>query len=202
MPKRPADESDDDANESPGPDSVPTLRPFERASDAATRVATKQEPSHERPRPRFGPFMSAFANHLANSQPALEAVTPDGMTCRALLSQMSKLFAQSDFDGALAVADGVADSHPAHDIVSYCARTCRTELDGNYRERLGRFDHAPKRVLDDDALLSVALDHREAFLLSHVDGQTSYDALVDVSPLPRFVTLSILERLLTLGVIE
>lgn len=202
MPKRPSD-SNKDASEASSEDDRPTLRPFDRAvGGASTAGAAKQETSHERVRPQFGPFMSAFANHLANSQPPLEAANADGMTCRALLLQMSKLFSQSDFDAALAVADALAESHPAHDVVAYLARTCRAELEGNFRERLGRLDYAPRRITDDADLVAAALDHREAFVVAQIDGQTSYEALVDVSPLPRYTTLSILERLLSLGVIE
>ncbi len=202
MPKRSAEDPHDATTAAERPDERPTVRPLSRFAGASAAEASEHDASHERVRPKVAQLMSAFANYLAESQPPVEPVAADGVTCRALLLEMSKLFSQADFDGALAVADAIAASHPAHDAVAYCARTCRTELEGSFRERLGRLDHAPRHALAADELLALDLDHREAFLLSQIDGQTSFDALVDVSPLPRFVTLRLLERLLSLGVIE
>jgi hypothetical protein len=205
MRKRPPDENADASHASHAsakPAERPTVRPLRHFAEDGKEPASERDESHERARPRFPQLMSAFTNYLASTQPTLEAAGADGATCRSLLGQMSKLFSQGDFDGALAVADGVAAEHPGHDVVAYCARTCRTELEGNYRARLGGFEHAPRRIPGDEDLLAVALDHREAFLVSQIDGATPYEALVDVSPLPRFVTLSILDRLLSLGVIE
>lgn len=200
MPKRRSDENEAASEARVDASERPTLGPFQRSEKVAD--APGEQTSHERTIPAFGPFMSAFANHLANSQPSIEAASPDGLTRRALLLQMSKLFSQSEFDAALAVADRVAESHLAHDVVAYLARTCRTELEGNYREILGGLDRVPRRRNEDADAFTAALDYREAFMLSQIDGLVSYEALVDISPMRRYETLQMLERLLGLGAIE
>ena len=46
------------------------------------------------------------------------------------------------------------------------------------------------------------LDHREGFLLAHIDGKTSVEALVDISGMSEGDVLPLLQRLRRLGVIS
>jgi hypothetical protein len=59
----------------------------------------------------------------------------------------------------------------------------------------------PVQLLGADDARSLPMDHREAFVLSLVDGMTAVETLVDVSGMPREQVLSILQRLLDVGAI-
>ncbi|HSO33152.1 MAG TPA: hypothetical protein VLT33_11550 [Labilithrix sp.] len=45
------------------------------------------------------------------------------------------------------------------------------------------------------------LDHREGFLLAHIDGGTPVEALVDICGLPEADVLTLLQRLRRLGIV-
>jgi hypothetical protein len=53
-----------------------------------------------------------------------------------------------------------------------------------------------------DDLRAMPLTPREAFVVSLVDGRTSVEMILDLSAMPEGETLTILTRLLKLGVIE
>lgn len=52
-----------------------------------------------------------------------------------------------------------------------------------------------------DDVTRAPIDHRDAFLLSHVEGLTSVQALVDVTGMPEAEVTAILERLARLGIL-
>jgi hypothetical protein len=58
------------------------------------------------------------------------------------------------------------------------------------------------RVLRSTGELALApLDHREGFVLSLVDGQTTVQALIDVASMPDGELIAVLQRLRRLGII-
>jgi hypothetical protein len=118
-----------------------------------------------------------------------------------MLSRLSELFADAEFEKALALAQSIPDESEDHVVVETCERECRRRLEEQYLARIGPLERTPRLLLRNDALKSLTLDHRTAFVVSHVDAATSYESLLDVSGLPPFETLRILDRLLALGVI-
>lgn len=59
----------------------------------------------------------------------------------------------------------------------------------------------PRRVLSDDALLALPLDHRAGFVLAHIDGATEMHDLIDICGMPQEEVASVFERLLELRAI-
>lgn len=60
----------------------------------------------------------------------------------------------------------------------------------------------PVLAMKTDELVRLPLDHRAGFLLSHVDGASSFETLLDLVPLPESEVIGIVESLLALGVIR
>ena len=59
----------------------------------------------------------------------------------------------------------------------------------------------PRVVLSPSQVAAAPLDHREGFLLAHVDSKTTVQALIDISGLPDDEVLASLQRLRRLGII-
>jgi hypothetical protein len=59
----------------------------------------------------------------------------------------------------------------------------------------------PWLMLSHDDVLKLALDHREGFLLSLIDGRTSVETLLELAAMPRKEVLRVLARWLAMGVI-
>ena len=59
----------------------------------------------------------------------------------------------------------------------------------------------PRVVRSSGELAQAPLDHREGFVLSLVDGQTTVQALIDVAGMPDGELIAVLQRLRRLGII-
>lgn len=59
----------------------------------------------------------------------------------------------------------------------------------------------PKRIVEDRELLTLPLDHREAFVLSHIDGATDVRTLIDVCAMTQDELVAVIQRLLSLSAI-
>ena len=60
---------------------------------------------------------------------------------------------------------------------------------------------APKLLKSRAELTGSPIDHRDAFVISLIDGKMSVGAIVDVSGMPREEIAAILERLVQLGIV-
>lgn len=56
----------------------------------------------------------------------------------------------------------------------------------------------PRRLVGDREMRSLPLDHRAAFVLSHVDGRTNLRSLIDVTGLVADEVVALIERLIEL----
>ncbi|MEW5854326.1 MAG: hypothetical protein AB2A00_36465 [Myxococcota bacterium] len=68
--------------------------------------------------------------------------------------------------------------------------------------KVGALERAPSLAMTPDQLMRLKLDHRAGFLMSLVDGKTSFEEIVQISQLVRLHALFILGRLLELGAIR
>src|SRR5262249_12122404 len=70
-----------------------------------------------------------------------------------------------------------------------------------FESQLGSLKGVPRVVMTPDEIEQVGLDHRFGFMLSLVDGNTTFDDLLDIAGMPRLEAFRILEALLRQGVI-
>ena len=110
--------------------------------------------------------------------------------------RLGELFDVGDFSGALELADEILKQSPGdEDAISY-RESCREVLIKMYESRIGSFDQVPRVLISTHDLLWRNLDPTTGFVLSRIDGMSTFEDVVDISGLPRFETCRILARLL------
>lgn len=111
------------------------------------------------------------------------------------LSAMRDKFGLGDFAGALAIAEKLLLTSPNHPEALQTSADCRSTLTELYEGRLGSLDRVPFVVVAREELRWLSIDHRGGFLLSHIDGISSLETILDVSGMPRLDAMRILVEL-------
>ena len=117
------------------------------------------------------------------------------------LREMRERFSLGDYSGALVVAESILEEEPAHDEATRLAENCRGVLQQMYVARLGALDRVPFVAVPREQLRWLSIDHRSGFVLSHVDGVSSLEQILDVSGMPSLDALRILYELVQQRVI-
>jgi hypothetical protein len=118
------------------------------------------------------------------------------------MRQVRDRFDAGDFSGALIVAEGILSEDPDHaDALAY-AEHCRDVLKQMYLSRLGGLRRVPLVAVGPEQLRWLSLDHRAGFLLSLVDGRSTFDEVLDMSGMSDLEALRLLVQLLQQNVIK
>jgi hypothetical protein len=115
---------------------------------------------------------------------------------------ISDLYAVGDFSGALAAAEAVLAQRPDDEMARRYAEDCTRVLLKMCEARIGPFNQRPTLAMGHEQVRWLALDHREGFLLSLIDGASSVDDLLDISGMPRLEALRIFAALIDKAVIR
>jgi hypothetical protein len=111
------------------------------------------------------------------------------------LQDMRDRYALGDYSGALIVAEKILDAEFDHPESLEIANNCRDVLKQMYTARLGSLMSVPKVIVPPDQVRWLSLDHRAGFVLSCVDGISSFEDILDVSGMPSLDALRILYEL-------
>ncbi len=111
------------------------------------------------------------------------------------LADMRDRFSLGDYTGALEMAEAVIARDPVNAEANRCAEECRAKLIHMYTARVGPLDRVPVVLVAREQLRWLSIDHRAGFLLSHVDGVSSLEMILDVSGMPVLDALKILAEL-------
>lgn len=124
-------------------------------------------------------------------------VRPDANLAEAYnpVGEMQDRFSLGDYSGSLVIAESLLSDDPRHDEAKKYADNCRSILEQMYAARLGPLDRVPFVAVPLDQLRWLSIDHRAGFVLSHVDGVSSLEQILDVSGMPLLDTLRILYEL-------
>jgi hypothetical protein len=114
---------------------------------------------------------------------------------------MRNRFSLGDFTGALELAEVCLQGDPANEAALTCAEECRTKLIQMYSARIGPLDRVPTVMVASEQLRWLSIDHRAGFLLSHIDGVSNLEMILDVSGMPMLDALKILCELVQQRVI-
>ncbi len=118
------------------------------------------------------------------------------------LADMRDRFSLGDYTGALAAAETILDADAAHTEALRYADNCRSVLQQMYAARIGPLDRVPVVLVPRDQLRWLSIDHRAGFMLSHIDGVSSVEMILDVSGMPLLEALRILFELVQQRVIS
>jgi hypothetical protein len=113
----------------------------------------------------------------------------------AELVNMRDRFSLGDYTGALAIAERVLETDATNAEANRCAEECRAKLIQMYAARVGPLDRVPIVTVAREQLRWLSIDHRAGFLLSHIDGVSSLEMILDVSGMPLLDALKILAEL-------
>jgi hypothetical protein len=108
---------------------------------------------------------------------------------------MRDRFSLGDYSGALVVAESILEERPDDIEALRYAESCRNVLAQMYTARIGPLDRVPFIAVPRDQLKWLSIDHRAGFVLSHVDGISSIEQILDVSGMPALDSLRILYEL-------
>ncbi len=117
------------------------------------------------------------------------------------LREMRERFSLGDYSGALVVAESILEEDPNHGEAGRLADNCRNVLQQMYVARLGSLERVPFVAVPREQLRWLSIDHRSGFVLSHVDGVSSLEQILDVSGMPTLDALRILYELVQQRVI-
>lgn len=108
---------------------------------------------------------------------------------------MRDRFSLGDYSGALVVAESILEDHPENAEALRYAESCRNVLAQMYTARIGPLERVPFIAVPREQLKWLSIDHRAGFVLSHVDGISSIEQILDVSGMPVLDALRILYEL-------
>lgn len=111
------------------------------------------------------------------------------------LGDMRDRASLGDYTGALEIAEAVLARDPGSIEAERCAEECRAKLIHMYTARVGPLDRVPVVMVAREQLRWLSIDHRAGFLLSHIDGVSSLEMILDVSGMPLLDALKILAEL-------
>jgi hypothetical protein len=133
------------------------------------------------------------------SEPGADA--PHAATSPDPEAEMRDRFSLGDYSGALVIAEALLEDDPSHAEALRFAENCRSVLTQMYTARIGPLDRVPIVLIPRDQLRWLSIDHRAGFVLSHVDGVSSLEMILDVSGMPMLDVLRILYELVEQRVI-
>lgn len=117
------------------------------------------------------------------------------------MSELRERYALGDFSGALTVAESLLEDDADNADVQRYAASCRDVLQQMYMARLGALDQIPVVAVPAEQLRWLTLDHRAGFLLSHVDGVSTLEEILDISGMPHLEAMRLIYELLQQKVI-
>lgn len=196
-----SEEPTDSAERRQAADSIERLRASE-----AERPAPEPEPATDLDDDLRALLTAGIAEIEAVERPAarprrLISAPPPGTDLDALMVDARRRQQADDFSGAIALVEQVLAANPQHGEARRYLEANTDRLLAMYRARLGSLGRIPRVKLRQQEIVWQSLDHREGFILSQVDGRTSFEEIVDISGMPEIEATRILARLVDHGVI-
>lgn len=190
-------EDDDSVSVRPAPMQVPPalrdLPPEPRPASPSTIVT-----------PAFG--VAAVGSPSAPPPPPpphSERVEPPSRRQRGPSAvEMEDRFSIGDFAGAMEIAEALLARDPEHEEANECLERSRLAIHSSFTSRLGPLDRVPLVAIPREQLRWLTIDHRAGFILSHVDGVSNLEEIIDISGMPELDALRILAELLQQRIIS
>jgi len=164
--------------------------PPPRASNAPARAPERTPPPRpQAPAAPVGPVVPLFT------------APPEGADLDDLMVQARRRHAAGDFSGSLVLVEQVLTAEPEHKEARKFLSENTARLVSMYRSRIGPLARSPRIRMRAQDIMWQSMDHRAGFVLSQVDGRTTYDEIIEISGLNELDATRILARLVDQGVI-
>lgn len=152
-------------------------------------------------RPQASAPRSAAQNTPPPSAGLTFSAAPPGADLDELMVQARRKQSVGDFTGSLQLVEQVLSANPEHVEARRYLTENTARLLEMYRSRIGKLTARPRLRLRPQEIIWQSLDHRAGFLVSQVDGQTTYEEIIEISGLAELEATRILARLVDQGVI-
>jgi hypothetical protein len=119
----------------------------------------------------------------------------------ALLEEAHEALRSEDLESALDLFRSAASLDPDRLEIEGYVDLIRGQLLKHYRERLGDLQAVPKRLVGPGEIKGFDLAPDAGFMLSLVDGSTSFEQLVSLSGMAAFEAFQNLNALLDAGIL-
>jgi hypothetical protein len=168
----------------------------DRMNDSEERVAPSDRPTQPAPddpesSTRLRSQKPISAEHLAQKR------------TEELRSELADEFFDGNYGPALVLAEELVSRRPDDSSAVDYAAECKRMLEKDYLRRIrGSVASVPVLAISMKDLPRKKLDHRSAFLLSRVDGESTLEALLDLGAMPRLETLRIVAELVEAGLLR
>ena len=120
----------------------------------------------------------------------------------SMLQMADRRHQAGDFAGSMELVDRVLDAEPDHPIAGALSDLNQRELLHVHRAKIGDMAGIPRLKLRQSEFIWQKLTHTEGFVLSQIDGETSYSDIVEIVGMGEYECAEILARLLELGIID
>jgi hypothetical protein len=112
-----------------------------------------------------------------------------------LLEKLREAMSLDNFTGALELADRILAVEPENVEAQHAIKRSHGRLSTIYGSKLGPLDAIPQVRIPPGEVIWLDLDHRAGFVLAQVDGQSSYEEILDLTGMERLEALRILVNL-------
>lgn len=136
----------------------------------------------------------ATAHATSESERIRERIT--WLLTRALAARTNR-----DLPAAVLAAEYALRESPDSATAQKLIHGQATQLEGLFGEFLGPQERVPRVVLDMESVMAREIDPRGAFLLSRIDGMSTFEEIIDISGMPRLEALRHLAWFVADGVI-
>jgi hypothetical protein len=117
------------------------------------------------------------------------------------LAPLRACFERGEYFGVLRAGEALLERRPDLTAALSYVAAARESLLRRYLAELGGPRQIPRLLVHAPEITSLSLDHREAFLLSLIDGVSAVDEIVDMSGLPELDALRLLSHLSARGLV-
>lgn len=142
------------------------------------------------------------AIRIEDAQPEIIDRPPAVESHRSPRQLLTERYELGDYSGALQIAEDILRDDPDDVEAADYAESCREVLIQMYEARIGSFDRVPQVAISEHELIWRDLDPSAGFILSRIDGFSTFEDVIDISGMPRFETCRILGQLLQEGIIK
>jgi hypothetical protein len=172
------------------------------SSPLGARVGSGSSPALKGPKKGSGLHLSTrnAGNHELPA-PVPPPLSKGSEQLESMLASARQLYEQGTNEGALWLCERILAIDPGHQEAKTLLAANHGILTKQYKKAMGELTRIPVVQVPQHEIVWHKLDHRAGFLLSRIDGQLTYEDLLDVSGMSEFEACRILAQLIEQGVI-
>ncbi|QDG54174.1 hypothetical protein FIV42_26555 [Persicimonas caeni] len=125
----------------------------------------------------------------------------DDAAVGALMGEARRLYEKGRFESAHDLLEAVLDRESGGDQANELMNAVEGELERQYQARLGSLSKVPRLEVSMADIPNMNLDHRFGYLLSQIDGMSTFEDILELSSMTRLETLEVLAEMLDRDII-